>query len=60
MAVGHVLTLNASLDSDGWNTDGKIRSSTLIRTRTLVAFIREEVLQLSLGTVILDLEKRAL
>ncbi|KAH8801776.1 hypothetical protein F5884DRAFT_807811 [Xylogone sp. PMI_703] len=59
---GELILSTAKLDVNGWNTDGRIRSSSWIRVRTLVSFVREEVLQLSLGTAtsgILEIEDRA-
>lgn len=39
----------SKLDSNGWNTDGKIYPTTWIRALILLAPIREEILDLSLG-----------
>lgn len=40
----------ASLDPAGWNTDGKFRTASAARKFVMVNLIREEVLELSLGT----------
>ncbi|KAK0646731.1 hypothetical protein B0T16DRAFT_414174 [Cercophora newfieldiana] len=37
------------LDGNGWNTDGRRRSTTYMRLRYLLATVREEVLELHLG-----------
>jgi hypothetical protein len=37
------------LDHRGWNTDGRRRSTTLMRIRFLLATVREEILELHLG-----------
>ena len=58
---GDMLALNiGKLDVAGWNTDGMIRSSSWIRVRELVSFIREEILQLSLGNINFDQKDRTL
>ncbi|KAE8370586.1 hypothetical protein BDV27DRAFT_151846 [Aspergillus caelatus] len=44
------------LDSNGWNTDGKRRPSTILRLRFLLATIREEILELHLGVNYVDIE----
>ncbi|KAE8411493.1 hypothetical protein BDV36DRAFT_301777 [Aspergillus pseudocaelatus] len=44
------------LDSNGWNTDGKRRPSTIVRLRFLLATIREEILELHLGVNYVDIE----
>ena len=52
MAEGEVLSQAiARLDSDGWNTDGEVYSSTVIRAWTLLSLVRDEILELSLGPV---------
>ncbi|WZH45377.1 Zn2-C6 fungal-type domain-containing protein [Fusarium acuminatum] len=33
------------LDSDGWETDGRFHSTTLLRVRMMVALIRDEILE---------------
>jgi hypothetical protein len=38
-----------ALDSDGWNREGIIHTSTMVRTRTLLAPILNEALELFLG-----------
>lgn len=40
----------ASLDANGWSTDGQIYSTTILRARTMFAFIRDDILALALGT----------
>lgn len=37
------------LDENGWNTRGEFSSSTFIRARALMAFIREEIIEIALG-----------
>ncbi|OGM41845.1 hypothetical protein ABOM_009633 [Aspergillus bombycis] len=44
------------LDSNGWNTDGKRRPSTIVRLRFLLATVREEILELHLGVNYVDIE----
>jgi hypothetical protein len=39
----------ASLDENGFNTDGKIYSPTILRARTLLALVRDEILEIALG-----------
>jgi len=39
-----------SLDANGWNTDGKLFDTTLLRAKVHMSAIREEILELSLGT----------
>lgn len=39
----------ASLDENGFNTDGKVHSTTILRARTLLALVRDEVLEIALG-----------
>lgn len=38
-----------ALDSNGWNTDGKLHSVTAIRARFMVALIRDELIEATLG-----------
>ncbi|KAH6897073.1 hypothetical protein B0T10DRAFT_526316 [Thelonectria olida] len=38
------------LDEHGWNTDGRLHSSTLLRARGMIAYIREQLLEIALGT----------
>lgn len=38
-----------SLDSKGWNTKGEVYSATLLRARTVSAFIRDELVEIALG-----------
>ncbi|KAI1385627.1 uncharacterized protein F4822DRAFT_413756 [Hypoxylon trugodes] len=37
------------LDEKGWNTDGKLHTSTRIRARSILASIREEIFEIALG-----------
>jgi hypothetical protein len=47
------------LDSDGWNVvKGHFVRATFLRVRMTISYIREEVLLLTLGTEITDLEAR--
>ncbi|KEF59095.1 uncharacterized protein A1O9_03939 [Exophiala aquamarina CBS 119918] len=39
----------ASLDENGFNTDGEIYSATVLRARTLLALVRDEILEIALG-----------
>ncbi|KAF2103596.1 hypothetical protein NA57DRAFT_72575 [Rhizodiscina lignyota] len=49
----------AELDSDGWNVaKGHFVRATFLRVRMAISYIREDVLLLSLGTEISDLEAR--
>ncbi|CAH0004403.1 unnamed protein product [Clonostachys byssicola] len=38
-----------ALDANGWNTKGRLYSSTLIRARYLGSFIRDELIEIALG-----------
>ncbi|EGX95998.1 C6 transcription factor [Cordyceps militaris CM01] len=38
-----------SLDRHGWNTDGRLHSSTAIRARFMISMIRDELIEASLG-----------
>lgn len=40
----------ASLDDKGWNTSGGVYSSTLIRARAMLAFVRDELIEIALST----------
>lgn len=48
----------ADLDEDGWNRKGHFVRATFLRVRMTISYIREDVLLLSLGTGISDLESR--
>ncbi|KAL1869998.1 hypothetical protein VTK73DRAFT_2841 [Phialemonium thermophilum] len=37
------------LTNDGWNTDGKVHSATLLRARAMMSFIRDEILEMALA-----------
>jgi len=50
----------ASLDANGWNTDGQIHFTTIARARMLHAYIRDEVLEISLGATVDDAENRVM
>ncbi|KAF3014210.1 hypothetical protein E8E14_007763 [Neopestalotiopsis sp. 37M] len=39
----------ASLDQNGWNTDGGLYSATLIRARTMIAYVRDELIEIALS-----------
>jgi hypothetical protein len=39
----------AALDPNGWNTEGKLFSTTLVRARNMFARILEEILEIALG-----------
>ncbi|KAK7403538.1 hypothetical protein QQX98_010717 [Neonectria punicea] len=46
-----------SLDDRGWNTEGGLYLATLIRARCMIAFVRDELIEVALGkgvTVTLD------
>ncbi|KAH8690727.1 hypothetical protein BGW36DRAFT_328638 [Talaromyces proteolyticus] len=47
------------LDQNGWNTDGKRRSTTFIRLRFLLSSLREEILELHLGVNKFDVASKA-
>ena len=38
-----------SLDTNGWNLDGKIHETTLLRARFMMSLIRDELLEIALG-----------
>ncbi|KAH8901029.1 hypothetical protein GQ53DRAFT_2520 [Thozetella sp. PMI_491] len=39
----------ARLDADGWSTDGRIYAATIARARTQLAYVRDAILEISLG-----------
>ena len=39
----------AKLDAEGWSTDNKIHSSTMLRARAALAYIRDAILEVALG-----------
>lgn len=47
------------IDQNGWNTDGRRRSTTYMRLRYLLATVREEALELYLGVDSTALTSRA-
>jgi hypothetical protein len=48
-----------SVNPDGWNSDGKRNSVSLIRIRFLLASVREETMELCLGVDRDDLQQRS-
>jgi hypothetical protein len=38
-----------ALDSRGWNTEGKIYATTIMRARCMIAFIRDEIFEAGLS-----------
>lgn len=38
-----------ALDDQGWNTQGNVHSATVIRARSMLSNIREELLEIALG-----------
>jgi len=40
----------AALDGNGWNTSGGVYSVTLLRARSMLAFIRDELVEIALST----------
>ena len=50
MAEGQELEeIKGRLDPNGWNIDGKLHPSSLCRAWMMMALIRDEILELSLG-----------
>lgn len=49
----------ATLDKDGWRTDGSVTSITRVRATHLLERVREEALELSLGSQTTDIDTRA-
>jgi hypothetical protein len=47
MALSNAIS---SLDQNGWNTDGEIYHTTTLRTCMSYALIRDEILELALGS----------
>ncbi|KAM0445206.1 hypothetical protein ACHAO4_009911 [Trichoderma viride] len=39
------------LDNSGWNMDGRLHSASILRVRTMVALIRDEILEIGLSYV---------
>lgn len=39
------------LDSDGWDMDSRLHSASILRVRTMVALIRDEILEIGLSYV---------
>lgn len=39
-----------SLDAKGWNTSGDVYPVTLLRARTMCAFIRDDLIEIALGS----------
>ena len=48
----------ARLDAKGWNTDGQIYSTTILRARTSFSFVRGEILDIALCSSIEDVRDR--
>ena len=48
------------LDANGWNTDGQIYSTTILRARTSFSIIRGEVLDIALGLMVDGVGERIL
>ncbi len=40
----------AKLDAEGWSTDNKIHSTTMLRARAALAYIRDAILEVALGS----------
>jgi hypothetical protein len=40
----------ARLDANGWNTDGRLYPSTLLRARSMLAHVRDGILEVALGS----------
>lgn len=55
----HLSDAVSSLDAEGWNTEGQIYSTTILRARTMFAYIRDEILVLALGSEDVNVEGRA-
>lgn len=51
--------LSNKFDEKGWNWDGVLSWATFARARLLMSFIREDVLELSLGFSVTDLQQRS-
>lgn len=51
-------TAIARLDARGWNTDGRLLAATVGRARTMLALIRDEALEIVLGSPITDMAAR--
>lgn len=50
LAGGDVLDAAVSkLDTNGWNTEGKILPVTRLRARTMLSYIRDAILEIALG-----------
>lgn len=39
---------SSTFDAHGWNADGQFRVTTLLRARTMLAYIRDPILEMSL------------
>lgn len=39
------------VDSNGWDMDGRLHSASVLRVRTMVALIRDEILEIGLGCI---------
>jgi hypothetical protein len=49
----------SKLDEKGWNRHPSVRRTGYIRIRMLTSFIREDILEISLGSAVDDLDQRA-
>jgi hypothetical protein len=49
----------SQLDGKGWNSHGPVRRTGYIRIRMLTSFIREDILEISLGPAVDDLAQKA-
>lgn len=47
--AGTIAKATFSLDENGWNTDGRIHSTTILRARALLAEIKGTILEISLS-----------
>jgi len=56
---GDLRLLSNKFDEKGWNWDGVLSWATFARARLLMSFIREDVLELSLGFSVTDLQQRS-
>lgn len=45
---GTPLTRNLRVDSDGWSTTGELYPMTMLRAKMMIAFIREEIIDIAL------------
>ena len=50
MPVEERLKVIAKLKPNGWNSEGRITSATYVRVNTCLAIVRDEILEISLGS----------